>query len=92
MSTRGRKKILTDEERKQHKREAQARWRAKNHDYYTGYRRLWRSLPENKAKEKATHDKWVAENRDHVNEYQRNYKKKQRMQKCIEQLAKENII
>ena len=37
----GRKRILTDEERKEHKRESNARWRAKNPNYLREHKDDW---------------------------------------------------
>lgn len=84
------KSTLTDEERKQRKKESQARWLTKNPDYYKGYRRAWRKA--NRDRETKTHREWVEKNRAHVNEYQRNYKREKRMQECIAKLEKENIV
>lgn len=79
---------MTDEERKQRKKEAQAQWVAKNPDYFRDYRRLNRDA--NAEYQRKYLDR--GDNRQKHNDRQRKHQRDVRIKKCIEQLEKENIV
>ena len=82
------KKYYTEEERKAAKKNHQAAWVAKNPEYFREYRRLTRNA--NAEYQKKYLD--GGDNREKHNERQRISAKKKRMQECINQLEKENIV
>ena len=82
------KKYLTEEERKAKKKEWQAKWIAKNPDYFREYRRMTRKA--NAEYQKKYLD--VGDHREKHNARVRKHQRDVRMKKCKEQLEKENIV